>query len=165
MRLLLAATEQFTPADPAYRKVVATRTAGTGALLIVAALVPAVIWGTTQLPWVLLWALVAAAVIAVAVAFWMSLRRAKAIGYVEGAEELLVREGIMFQTVGVIPYGRMQQVNIQTGPLLKRYGLANVELVTAALTSTSKIRGVQIQEAERLREKLTALGQSQMEGL
>lgn len=71
----------------------------------------------------------------------------------------------MFHRVTVVPYGRMQQVNVETGPLLKRYDLASVELVTASAGTDAKIPGVALEEAERLREKLTALGEANMEGL
>ncbi|QJC21279.1 PH domain-containing protein [Arcanobacterium buesumense] len=96
---------------------------------------------------------------------WLAVRRAQALGYVELEEELLIRKGIMFQEVTMVPYGRMQQVNLATGPLLNAYGLASVELITASAGSDASIPGLPLAEAERLREKLTRMGQAKLEGL
>ncbi|QRV02420.1 PH domain-containing protein [Arcanobacterium phocisimile] len=96
---------------------------------------------------------------------WLAVRRAQALGYVELEDELLIRKGIMFQEVTMVPYGRMQQVNLGTGPLLNAYGLASVELITASAGSDASIPGLPLAEAERLREKLTRMGQAKLEGL
>lgn len=89
----------------------------------------------------------------------------RAIGYAELPEELAIRKGIMFQKLVMVPYGRMQQVNVETGPILSRYGLAKVKLVTASAATNAEIPGLPLAEAERLREKLTELGRAHMEGL
>lgn len=92
-------------------------------------------------------------------------RQIKVMGYAELPEELAIRRGIMFQKLVLVPYGRMQQVNVETGPLLSRWKLANVELVTASADTNATIPGLPLAEAERLRAQLTSLGGAQMEGL
>ncbi len=113
------------------------------------------------------WTWVFPVLIAVVMVWDMALdpRRVRATGYAELADELVIAKGIMFRKVEVIPYGRMQQVTVSAGPLLNRNGLAKVKLVTASAETDSEIPAVPREEAERLRIKLTALGEANMEGL
>jgi len=92
-------------------------------------------------------------------------RQVRAIGYAERDNELVIRRGVMWQRLDVIPYGRMQHVDVTAGPLLARRGLAKVQLTTASVASNGQIPGVTAAEAQRLREKLTQLGSARMEGL
>ncbi len=96
---------------------------------------------------------------------YIAKRRARALGYIELDDELIVRKGVIFQKMEVVPYGRMQQVTINAGPLLNRYKLAEIKLLTAAMGSDVTIPGLSRAEAEHLRIKLTELGTAQMEGL
>ncbi|XCB29412.1 PH domain-containing protein [Arcanobacterium hippocoleae] len=116
-------------------------------------------------PGALIWVAAAIPVICGLAALFFAKRRARAIGYFEGESELTIHRGIMFQHLTVVPYGRMQQVNVASGPLLGRYDLAKIVLVTASADSDAAIPGITRAEAERLREKLTDLGSAQMEGL
>lgn len=165
MRHKLVQHIQFTPVDPKFATVEVIRNAFAYVLTTLPILIPAIIWGSTSFPGILLWIGVFLEVAAGIFFTVLAVRQARMLGYVELEEELLVRKGIMFQSVTVVPYGRMQQVNLGTGPLLNRFGLANVELVTASASTDARITGVRREEAERLREKLTALGSANMEGL
>lgn len=53
-------------------------------------------------------------------------RRVRAWGYAERAEDLPVRRGVMFRRTSVIPYGRMQYVEVTAGPFERGFGLATV---------------------------------------
>lgn len=92
-------------------------------------------------------------------------RRVRAIGYAERGEDLLVRRGLLYQRVTVIPYGRMQYVDVSVSPLQRSFGLATVKLHTAAVGSHAEIPGVGHAEASRLRERLTARGEALLAGL
>ena len=92
-------------------------------------------------------------------------RRVRAIGYAERGEDLLVRRGLLYQRVTVIPYGRMQYVDVSVSPLQRAFGLATVKLHTAAVGSHAEIPGVEHAEASRLRERLTARGEALLAGL
>ena len=92
-------------------------------------------------------------------------RRVRAIGYAERGEDLLVRRGLLYQRVTVIPYGRMQYVDVSVSPLQRAFGLATVKLHTAAVGSHAEIPGVEHAEAYRLRERLTARGEALLAGL
>lgn len=85
--------------------------------------------------------------------------------YAEREDELLVSHGIMFRQLVVVPYGRMQFVDVAAGPLERAFGLATVELHTATPATDAKIPGLHPDEAARLRDRLSALGQAQAWGL
>ncbi|WP_432942779.1 PH domain-containing protein [Kribbella sp. CA-253562] len=85
--------------------------------------------------------------------------------YAEREDELLVSHGIMFRQLVVVPYGRMQFVDVAAGPLERSYGIATVELHTATPATDAKIPGLHPDEASRLRDRLSALGQAQAWGL
>ena len=93
------------------------------------------------------------------------LRGLRSWGYAERADDLLVRHGLMFRRLSIVPYGRMQFVDVSAGPLDRLFGLATVQLHTAAAASDARIPGLTPDEAARLRDRLTALGEARAEGL
>ena len=128
--------------------------------LAVAALVPSWLVGGAVGP------LVTAAVVVLAVAAWLLLRgRYRSWAYLERADDLIVRHGLLFRQVSVVPYGRMQFVDVSAGPIDRLFGLATVQLHTAAAASDARIPGLTNDEAERLRDRLTSLGEAQATGL
>jgi len=92
-------------------------------------------------------------------------RRWRAWGYAERADDLLVRRGVLVRRTSVVPYGRMQYVDVTAGPLDRRLGLAKVVLHTAAAASDAAIPGLPLAEAERLRDRLAALGEARQAGV
>lgn len=92
-------------------------------------------------------------------------RQVAAIGYAERDEDLLLRGGIFFQRVLVVPYGRMQYVDVAVGPLERAFGLSSVKLHTAAAHTNARIVGLPAPEAARLRERLSARGEARLAGL
>jgi membrane protein YdbS with pleckstrin-like domain len=92
-------------------------------------------------------------------------RRVRAWGYTERADDLLVRRGVMFRRLSVIPYGRMQFVDVTAGPFERAFGLATVRMHTAAAASDARIPGLSAVDAAALRDHLAALGESQLAGL
>lgn len=85
--------------------------------------------------------------------------------YAERADDLLISRGVMWREETVVPYGRMQLVEVTSGPLERRFGLASVQLHTAAAATDAKIPGLVPAEAERLRDRLTELGEARSAGL
>ena len=111
-------------------------------------------------------ALAVAVVLALAAWGWWLVGRAVARwGYVETAEELAITRGSLQRRLVVVPYGRMQYVDVQAGPLDQLLGLATVQLHTAAPGTTAVIPGLLPAEAARLRDRLTARGEAQAAGL
>jgi membrane protein YdbS with pleckstrin-like domain len=100
-----------------------------------------------------------------AVLDWFFGRRVAAWGYAEREDDLIVRRGLLFRRVSVVPYGRMQFVDVTAGPFERAYGLATVQLHTAAAATDARIPGLPAEEAARLRDRLSALGESRAAGL
>jgi len=100
-----------------------------------------------------------------AAAWWFVRNRFRAWGYLERDEDLEVRRGVMVQRLSVVPYGRMQFVEITAGPVERLFGLATVKLHTAAAASDARIPGLDPAEAARLRDRLAALGEAKAAGL
>lgn len=92
-------------------------------------------------------------------------RRVRAWSYAERGEDLLVQRGVMFRRLSVVPYGRMQYVDVVAGPLERAAGLASVHMHTAAAASDARIPGLLAAEAERLRDQLAELGTAQAAGI
>jgi len=131
----------------------------TMALPIVAGVVLAVLVS----PWFWLLAGIPAALL-----LWTVLlvpRQVRAIGYAERDDDLLIRKGILFRSLVVVPYGRMQYVDVEAGPLDRKLGIAKVQLHTASASTDADIPGLVPDEAERLRDRLTARGEARLAGL
>ncbi len=92
-------------------------------------------------------------------------RRFRSWGYAEREDDLLVRRGVMFSRLSVVPYGRMQFIDVQAGPLERLFRLATVRLHTAAAATDARIPGLEREEAARLRDRLAELGEAQAAGL
>lgn len=81
------------------------------------------------------WAIWAGALAARCTGLALIGRRTRAFGYAETENELVLRRGLMFRSLEVIPYGRLQKVTVDSGPFLRRAGLADISLVTASSRS------------------------------
>lgn len=97
--------------------------------------------------------------------WWLIGRRVRSYGYVERSDDLLVTSGIMFRRLVVVPYGRLQLVDVVAGPLDRAFGIATVRLHTAAATTDATIPGLTPAEAAGLRDRLAAKGESRGAGL
>ncbi|OEV13193.1 hypothetical protein AN218_04820 [Streptomyces nanshensis] len=131
--------------------------------LVPSALVVAVLLALTAGP---AWAAFALLPAAAAAWGWGALERNwRSWRYAEREDDLLISRGVLWRELTVVPYGRMQLVEVTSGPLERRYGLARVQLHTAAATTDAEIPGLVPEEAERLRDRLTELGGARSAGL
>lgn len=92
-------------------------------------------------------------------------RRYRAWSYEERDEDLVVSRGVMFRRQSVVPYGRMQFVDVTAGPIERAFRLATVKLHTASPASDARIPGLERDEAARLRDRLASLGEAKAAGL
>jgi len=92
-------------------------------------------------------------------------RTVRAWGYAERERDLLVRHGRIVRRLSIVPYARMQFVDVSAGPLERVFGLATVQLHTAAAATDARVPGLEPAEAARLRDRLAALGEDRSEGL
>lgn len=108
---------------------------------------------------------VAIIIVAAAIGYVAVDRNYRSWGYCERAEDLLVTHGVLFRRLVVVPYGRMQLVDVTAGPVERKFGIATVRLHTAAAGTDAHIRGLSPDEAARLRDRLAALGEVRSAGL
>lgn len=85
-------------------------------------------------------------------------RRVRALGYSEQEDHLLLKYGLLIRKVQAVPYGRMQYVEVNVGPINNLFGLAELELHTASAGMTAHLRGITEEDAKRLRKVLTERG-------
>jgi uncharacterized protein len=96
---------------------------------------------------------------------WFAHRRYRAWRYLERHQDLIVARGVMVQRLSVVPYGRMQFVEVTAGPVERLFQLSTVKLHTAAAASDARIPGLERAEAARLRDRLTEMGESMAAGM
>ena len=96
---------------------------------------------------------------------WFLRRRFQAWRYQERHEDLIVARGVMVRRLSVVPYGRMQFVEVTAGPIERLFELSTVKLHTAAAASDARIPGLERAEAARLRDRLTELGEAMAAGM
>ncbi|MFJ1564753.1 PH domain-containing protein [Streptomyces erythrochromogenes] len=112
------------------------------------------------------WAAVGAFWLAVGAWGWVLIgRNWRSWRYAERPDDLLISRGVLWREQTVVPYGRMQLVEVTSGPLERRFGLASLQLHTAAAATDARIPGLVPTEAERLRDRLAALGEARSAGL
>ncbi|HEV3295035.1 MAG TPA: PH domain-containing protein [Streptosporangiaceae bacterium] len=100
-----------------------------------------------------------------ALVLWFVRNRFRSWAYQERDEDLIVERGVMVRRLSVVPYGRMQFVDVTAGPVDRVFRLATVRLHTAAAASDARIPGLERDEAARLRDRLAALGEAKAAGL
>jgi hypothetical protein len=115
--------------------------------------------------WTWGWILVAGVVVITLVSLIIAPRRARSIGYRMRDDDLLFRRGIMFQRFVSVPYGRMQLIDINRGPVGRVLGLADLKFVTAAASTGVVIPGLPEPDAAQLRDRLVELAESRRAGL
>ncbi len=153
-----ASWSRVSPALAWYRRIVV------GALCLVAAGV--------GVPLLLLWtswppaAAWAGSVLLVFVVGWILAGRfRRSWGYTEGPEELYLTYGVFVRQLVVIPYGRMQVVDVTADLLEQALGIATVRVRTAASTADTRVVGLPLTEAVQMRDRLAARSESFSTGL
>lgn len=114
-----------------------------------------------------LWVVIVGAAITLStlIGMYFGVRAIQSYGYAERENDLLVRHGRLIRRLSIVPYSRMQFVDVTAGPMERMFGLATVRLHTAAAASDATVPGLEAPEATRLRDRLTALGEDRGEGL
>lgn len=127
--------------------------------------IPALVLGLVFGLWWVAAALWAVAATIVVVRWRLVERTWRSWGYVEREDDLYITSGVLFRSLVAVPYGRMQLVEVASGPLERAFGLATVSLKTASAETNATIPGLSPDEAARLRDRLTELGEAQASGL
>ncbi len=85
--------------------------------------------------------------------------------YAEREQDLLVCHGRLSRKLTVVPYGRMQVIQVRSNPVAHRLGIATVTLVTASADTDAEIPGLPVEVAQALRDRLAARGEALTAGL
>ena len=130
-------------------------------VLLLIGLVVAVAVGVTWsgvVPWVAA-AWVAFALLGVWTILYYHPRHFRAWGYRLDDRVLLIRRGVWWRSIKLLPLPRLQHVDVKRGPLQRHFGLATLVLHTAGTHAASiEVPGLDADEAVRLRDRLVAAG-------
>ncbi|HEY0626071.1 MAG TPA: PH domain-containing protein [Allosphingosinicella sp.] len=84
-------------------------------------------------------------------------RRYRSWGYDVTEDELHVESGIWLRTRTVVPFGRVQHIDVGQGPVERRYGLGTLTLHTAGTRGSAvSLPGLELGDAERMRDEIRA---------
>jgi uncharacterized protein len=98
-----------------------------------------------------------AAALALALALLLPGRRYRAWAWRMDEDELRIASGVLVRSATIVPFGRVQHIDILRGPLQRRYGLGSLVLHTAGTRSAAiLLPGLEIGEAERMRDHVRA---------
>jgi membrane protein YdbS with pleckstrin-like domain len=158
----------FTSSDPwvpvSPRLVTARRlTLGLAYALVIAGIV--VLFLIPDVPPVLRWIYLGAGVVVFIWLWWLIGRRVRSFAYCEREHDLLVTSGILFRRTVIVPYGRMQLVDVTAGPIDRWLGITTVQLHTAAATTDATIPGLEPDVAAAVRDRLARKGENRSAGL
>ena len=142
------------PLSPSQKKVLRVRGAIAALVLLV---VPTILGFRLLGDWPLLQAALVAA--ALVFAFFLVVvapeRRYRSWAYAVTEDELHVGNGIWFRSRTVVPFGRVQHIDLGQGPIERHYGVATLTLYTAGTRSAAvPLPGLDLEDAERMRDEI-----------
>ncbi|MFB0611804.1 PH domain-containing protein [Aurantiacibacter poecillastricola] len=148
-------TEPLSKLDPAYTTVMRIE----GALTVLPFLVAALVLGFAEVlpaPWT--WApLIVPVLIALVFVMLVPIKRYLARGYHMGADRLRVVKGVLFHADTVVPFSRVQHLDVEQGPLERAFGIARLILHTAGTHNASvTLPGLAHADAISIREAIRA---------
>ena len=84
-------------------------------------------------------------------------RRYRAWGYAESEDELAIRRGLWVRRRTLVPFGRIQHIDVAQGPIERRFGLATLILHTAGTRGAAvPLPGLKQDQAEAMRDRIRA---------
>ncbi|WP_247713356.1 PH domain-containing protein [Qipengyuania polymorpha] len=147
-----SAPEKLTPLDPRYKTLMRTVAAIVAFGLFIAATISEfAIDGWTGVVWV-------PAVLVIAyIVLYLPMRRYATRGYSLAEERLRVVRGVLFHSDTVVPFGRVQHIDVDQGPLERGFGLATLTVHTAGSHNASvSLPGLAHEDALAMREDIRA---------
>lgn len=148
-----AASLAFDPMAPAYPREVRTQHLITWLVIVVALAIPAVIVARPEGLRLALIGLPGLGVLLGALFTWLAVKSARVKGIALRDHDMAFRSGLIFRKIVLLPFNRVQHVEISSGPLQRKFGLASLKFYTAGGAGIDlKIDGLLEAEANRLRE-------------
>lgn len=144
--------DDLTHLDPAYKTMLRLQLAIAALVLLVGATIAEIaIPGRTGAVWIPALLVAAYALIRV------PLRRYHATGFSLADERLRVVRGIFFRADTVVPFGRVQHIDVGQGPLERVFGLSTLTVHTAGTHNASvSLPGLRHEHATAMRENIRA---------
>ncbi len=153
-------TTQWRPLSPSYLTLKLLMIGINWAIIGVIIVVPLVVMDFTW--W---WVVLAAFLVFWAWRFLRAPRVYRRWGYAETDDDVYLTRGLLWRELTCVPYGRMQLVNVSSGPIERAFGLASVELVTSSTSGTITIPGLARPDAIALRDRLIERGELLQAGI
>ena len=82
----------------------------------------------------------------------------RALRYALADTDFVIRRGVFSRSLTLVPYGRIQYVDIYQGPVLRLLGISTIKLSTASAKTDATLSGVPVADAARLRDVLAERG-------
>ncbi len=99
------------------------------------------------------WLMIAVLISFVSFVFYVTWRGYKNKQYALRHLDIHYKEGIWWRSNTVIPYNRIQHVEVQQGPIERMFDLSKIKIYTAGGSSSDlSIGGIQIDEAHRIKQ-------------
>lgn len=73
-----------------------------------------------------------------------------------GPDVLEIRRGVVVHRTSLVPYRRVQQVDLSRGPIDRLLGLVSADLTTAAATTDGSVPGLAPDDADHFRQVVLA---------
>ena len=99
--------------------------------------------------------------------WWLMLvpAQVRALRYALADTDFVIRRGVFNRSLTLVPYGRIQYVDIYQGPVLRLLGISTIKLSTASAQTDATLSGVPVADAARLRDVLAERGSAELMGL
>ncbi|MEM1195391.1 MAG: PH domain-containing protein [Pseudomonadota bacterium] len=150
--------EALTKLDPKYKTALRIRATLTAIPLIIGAVVLETILASSgEGGWILPYGIIIGVVVFIALLFIIRLpgRRWQARGYNMSADRLRVVRGILWHSDTVVPFGRVQHIDVDQGPIERALGIATLTLHTAGSHNASVLLpGLKHELAVEMREEI-----------
>ena len=112
-----------------------------------------------------LWWLTAVPAAIALVCLWLVPAQVRALRYALAETDFVIRRGVLKRSMTLVPYGRIQYVDIYQGPVLRILGISTIKLSTASAHTDATLGGVPVADAARLRDVLVERGSAELVGL
>ena len=110
------------------------------------------------------WLMLVPALIAL-LCLWLIPAQVRALRYALAETDFVIRRGVINRSLTMVPYGRIQYVDIKQGPVLRFMGIATIKLSTASAHTDATLSGVPVADAVGLRDVLAERGSAELKGL
>ena len=137
---------------PAWRIAGALQSAVIG---LIAAVVSLILWRLEVSWWIITTLLILTGIVSIILTWIIPGVRWRYWRYDVSEEQLDLQHGVVILTRTLVPMVRVQHVDTKQGPILRRYGLASVEIATAA--GTQEIPALAVDVADELRTRIAEL--------